>query len=105
MNQIDHAKIRREGARWIVLLTLNHARPTGSPEGHILSVLQSEYPDATAQELRKKLDYLAERGLIALDKQPNGHWHAKLSRDGIDVVDYTVPCEPGIARPTKYWAG
>jgi hypothetical protein len=27
----------------------------------------------------------------------------KLTRIGIDVVEYTVECDPGIARPKKYW--
>ena len=46
--QTDMAKIRRESLRWLILLTLNNARPVGAYEGPVLSVAQSEYPDATA---------------------------------------------------------
>ena len=47
---------------------------------------------------------MAERGLVTItgrDLQPQ--WFCKLDRYGIDVVEYTVACEPGIARPAKYW--
>ena len=102
-HQIDHARLRREALRWLILLTLNNARPIGAFEGLILSVAQSEYPDATPLELRRELDYLHERQLVKIDKQPTGRWHAELTRDGVDVAEYTVTCEPGIARPAKYW--
>lgn len=57
-------KIRRETIRWQILLTLNNAQPIGAFELLILSVIQSEFPDCTANELRKNLDYLNERELI-----------------------------------------
>jgi hypothetical protein len=100
---IDVAKVRRENLRWLVLLTLNNARPIGAGEGPILAVAQSEYPDATPLELRRELDYLGDRSLVILDKSPNGRWHAELTRHGVDIAEYTVECEPGIARPVKYW--
>lgn len=102
-HNIDVAKVRRESLRWLVLLTLNNARPLGSYEGPILAVAQSEYPDATAHELRLQLDYLDERKLVEVKKEPNGKWHCDLTRYGIDIAEYTIDCAPGIARPVKYW--
>lgn len=102
-HQIDHARLRREAIRWLILLTLNNARPIGAYEGMILSVAQSEYPDATALELRRELDYLHDRELVKVVKEPSGRWHAELTRFGVDVAEYTIDCEPGIARPVKYW--
>ena len=101
--QIDHSKVRRESLRWLILLTLNNARPMGAQEGPILSVAQSVYPDATQLEVRRELDYLHGRELVQLVKSPSGPWHAELSRHDVDVAEYTVDCEPGIARPAKYW--
>lgn len=101
--QIDMAKHRRESLRWLILLTLNNARPVGAFEMPILSVAQSEYPDATPMELRRELDYLADRSLVSLEKQPSGKWFADLTRHGVDIAEYTTACEPGIARPAKYW--
>lgn len=103
--QIDMAKHRRETLRWLILLTLNHARPIGAQEGLVLSVAQAQFSDATAMELRRELDYLDERELVKLLKSPSGIWHAELTRHGVDVAEYTVECEPGIARPAKYWPG
>jgi hypothetical protein len=103
MQTIDHPRLRREALRWLALLTLNNARPIGAFESLVLSVARSEYPDATALELRRELDYLHGRELVRLDKQPCGKWFAELTRHGVDVAEYTVDCEPGIARPAKYW--
>lgn len=100
---LDQTKIRRESIRWLVILTLNNARPLGAFEGPVLAVVQSEYPDATPLELRREVDYLAERKLLEIEKKPDGRWHVELTRHGMDVAEYTVDCEPGIARPGKYW--
>ena len=100
---IDTAKVRRESMRWNILLILNNARPVGAYEELVLATLQSIYPDATALELRRELDYLADRELVDLTKEPSGRWFADLTRHGTDVAEYTVDCDPGIARPQKYW--
>ena len=99
----DIANVRRESLRWLILLTLNNARPMGAQESPILAVAQSVYPDATPLELRRELNYLHDRDLVALMRSPSGPWHAELTRFGVDLAEYTIPCEPGIARPEKYW--
>lgn len=101
--QIDHARLRREAIRWLILLTLNNARPVGAFESLVLSVAQSEYPDATALELRRELDYLDDRKLVTVQRRPDGRWFAALTRFGVDIAEYTLDCAPGIGRPEKYW--
>lgn len=104
MTAPDLEKARRENLRWLILLALNSAQPIGASEQLLLSAIAPMIPDITQLELRRNLDYLAERELIAItgrDTQPA--WFCKLARYGIDVVEYTVPVESGIARPTKYW--
>ena len=32
-----------------------------------------------------------------------GAWFADLTRHGIDLAEYTVDCDPGISRPTRFW--
>ena len=100
---VDHEKTRREHMRWVLLLTLNNARPMGCYESVVLATVQGVYPDATELEVRRELDYLAERELLELKKEPSGRWFARLNRHGVDVAEYTVDCQPGIARPEKYW--
>lgn len=103
INAIDPAKARRDSMRWAVLLTLNNARPIGAHEALILSTIQSIYPDATQMELRRELDYLRDRQLLIIKEEPHGPWLADLTRLGVDIVEYTVDCQPGIARPAKYF--
>jgi hypothetical protein len=100
---IDQAKIRREGMRWAIILTLNNARPVGAYEELILMTVQAMWPDATALEVRRELDYLGERNLIHLKKEPCGRWFSDLTHYGVDIAEYTIDCHPGIARPAKYW--
>ena len=54
-SMVDMARVRRETLRWLVLLTLNNARPLGAMEMVVLSVVQATYPDATPMELRREL--------------------------------------------------
>ncbi len=100
---VDVARVRREDVRWQVILTLNNARPIGAYEELVLSVVRATYPDATALELRRELDYLEDRKLLAVRREPAGRWHCELTRYGVDVAEYTVDVEPGIGRPAKYW--
>ena len=96
-------KARREGMRWHIINTLNKARPYTSSEVFLLDVMRGIYPDATALELRQQLNYLKDRRLVELVKQPSGMWFADLNRLGVDIAEYTIDCEAGIARPPKYW--
>jgi len=98
----DIAKARREGLRWNILKMLHLAAPYTSSEGQIIGVMRGIYQDATPDELRRQLDYLFDRGLITIDKTPGGTWFVDIGRFGVDVVEYTVDCDPGIARPPNY---
>lgn len=100
---IDTVKIRRETIRWYLILALYNARPEEIVEDVLQMTMQSIYPDATPIEVRKELDYLADRKLVSLKKEPSGRWWADLTRYGVDIAEYTIDCDPGIARPKKYW--
>ena len=93
----DMAKIRREGMRWNLINTLNKFRPYTTPEQRIYEVMQAIYPDTTAMEVRRELDYLADRKLLTLDKQPSGTWYADLTTQLPTVSNgmITVPPGPG----------
>lgn len=100
---IDLEKARRETLRWLILLTLDKARPLGASEALIQSVIQQVPQPVTAHELRRELDYLADRDLVSISGRETPQWHAELTRIGVDVVEYTVDVYAGIARPKKYW--
>ena len=101
MINIDTAKVRRESMRWYILLTLNNARPVDPHEALVLSTIQGIHSDATQHEVRRELDYLADRQLVTLDKRPDGQWVCGLTHYGVDIAEYTIPCNPGIARPVR----
>lgn len=101
---LDIARSRREGLRWNILKMLHLSAPYTAGEVQIIDVMRGIYRDVTQDELRKQLDYLFDRCLITLDKTPTGQWFADIGRFGIDLVEYTVECEPGIARPPHYVA-
>ncbi|EAP2900163.1 hypothetical protein FTZ77_08080 [Salmonella enterica] len=100
----DVLRIRRESLRWCLLVALNKARPYTTSEQLLFDIARSVYPDTTKLEVRQELDYLSDRRLTEITRQPGGMWFADLTRTGIDLVEYTIPCEPGIARPDKYWS-
>jgi len=92
-------KERRERIRWFILRALDVSRPDGSHLPTVVDVIRTVYRDATDLEVKRELDYLAERDLLELKVDSIGGWYAKLERYGVDVVEYAVDCEPGIARP------
>ncbi|MDO4427821.1 MAG: hypothetical protein Q4B88_06800 [Moraxella sp.] len=100
---IDTLKIRRESMRWYLLLALHNARPLGAVDILLLDVVRSIWADGTPTEVHNQLDYLHSHHFVELTKRPDGHWHAKLTHIGIDVVEYVADCPVGISRPEKYW--
>ncbi|MDP8179095.1 hypothetical protein QJU87_05250 [Pasteurella skyensis] len=89
--------------RWQLLNILHKAVPYTTSEQFLFDVVSGIYPKVTKLEIRQQLDYLTDRKLIELDKQPHGVWFAEISRLGVDIVEYTIDCQAGIARPEKYW--
>jgi hypothetical protein len=98
---IDFHRMRREIIRWNLLRALDYARPEGTTETVLLLTIQGLYADATQREIRRELDYLEGRALLTIDGRHTGGWHACLDRNGVDLVEYAIACEPGIARPPK----
>jgi len=100
--KMDLAKARREELRWMILRSLYAAQPVGASEAIIRNAIDPCIPDLTITELRRELDYLAERDLVTISERNRPVWFAKINRNGVDIVEYTVDCQPGIARP-KEW--
>lgn len=96
---IDHAKIRREDMRWYLLVAANVSRPQGAYVESMLAIVRAVYTDATEVELKRELDYLEERELVKIERDGMDRWFVQLTRHGIDLVEYTVPVQPGISRP------
>lgn len=93
-------KLQREEARWRILATLNAGRPTSVTETLLHRVCNDLQLPLSQLDIRRELDYLASRKLVSVNKTQQV-WLAELTYVGVDVVEYTVPCEPGIARPPQ----
>lgn len=102
MNEIDLDQANREEARWRILRCLDAGRPLSVSETIIFRVLSDLSLPTTPHGLRRELGYLEGRALIKISNTETPTWSAELTRDGVDLVEYTVPCGAGIARPKKW---
>lgn len=55
---------------WNLINTLNKFRPYTTPEQRVCEVMLAIYPDTTSMEVRRELDYLADRKLVTLTSNP-----------------------------------
>jgi DNA-binding transcriptional ArsR family regulator len=102
VHEVDFERAQREEARWRILRALDAGRPGAVSETILFRCLADIKLKLTPRELRRQLDYLRDRQLITIMDEDGPTWSAELTRIGVDVVEYTVPCEPGIARPPKW---
>ncbi|WP_019672294.1 hypothetical protein [Psychrobacter lutiphocae] len=100
---IDLQKSRREGMRWYLLVAMHRGEPLGCSDHILKTIMDDIYGKVTPSELHQQLSYLEKKQTVTVTKSPDGHWHGRLTAVGIDIVDYTVDCPAGIARPAKYW--
>ena len=101
-NEID--KKKREVLRWRIIQTLNIGRPLPLGEDTILQTVSGLDMSATQTDLRRELDYLELRKLVTIDGRGVApQWTASLTRYGVDLAEYEIECEAGIARPQRYW--
>ena len=94
---------RLEGGRWHILQTCHVGGHIGVTETMIFHTLVNMWASTTRMWIRDQLSYLESRGLVAVERHAIKDWRATLTRHGWDVSTYVVDCEPGIARPPKYW--
>ena len=100
---IDAAKIRRESLRWYLVLAAYNVRPNEITEDVIQQTMRAIIHDVSPLEVRKELDYLEDRAMVKLRKEPSGRWWVDITRCGVDLAEYNIDCQPGIGRPEKYW--
>ncbi|HLW69386.1 MAG TPA: hypothetical protein VKS22_02070 [Candidatus Binataceae bacterium] len=100
---MDMGQRQREEARWRILRILDAGRPIGVGEEIILRVLDDLRLGLGPAGVRRELDYLSDLKLAEVGQEDDGSWYAKLTADGVDLVEYTAPAPPGVARPKRYW--
>ena len=94
---------RLQGARWEILRVCSVAGHLGATEAMVYHTLLSQWVGIERGWLRDQYAYLESRELVAVQRHEVEDWVISLTRHGDDVANYVVDCEPGIARPPKYW--
>ena len=87
--------------RWRIMYALNAGRPYGCNENLLVLALSDAQLAVDINDIRRNLEYLEGHKLVELDRHEI--WGAKLTSQGIDVVEYNADCPTGIGRPIKYW--
>jgi hypothetical protein len=100
---MDLEQKQREEARWRILRVLDAGRPIAVSENIIWRVLHDIRLPMSVSSLRREIDYLRDLGLVEIEGERTETWFAKLTAQGVDVVEYTVNAPAGVARPRKYW--
>lgn len=100
---IDLEQKNREEARWRMLRVIDAGRPIAVSEQIIWRVLTDIKLALSLNAVRRELAYLRDLGLVELEGEGAETWFAKLTANGVDVVEYNFPSPAGVARPRKYW--
>lgn len=100
---IDLEQKNREEARWRMLRVIDAGRPIAVSEQIIWRVLSDIKLVLSLNAVRRELAYLRDLRLVELEGEGSETWFAKLTANGVDVVEYNFPSPAGVARPRKYW--
>lgn len=100
-NAADLEQKQREDARWRMLRVLDAGRPIGVNEAIVWRVLHDVKISFSQMQIRRELKYLQDLSLVDIQGEDSETWSANLTASGVDIVEYTVECPPGIARPKK----
>ncbi len=82
---------------------LDAGRPIGLSETIVARLLADTQLDGSRDAVRRELDYLRDLGFVRIEVSDveDETWHARLTADGVAVVEYTMAAPAGIARPVK----
>ena len=100
-NGADLEQKQREDARWRMLRVLDAGRPIGVNEAIVWRVLHDVKLGLSQMQIRRELKYLQGLGLVDIEGEDSETWSANLTARGVNIVEYTVECPPGIGRPRQ----
>jgi hypothetical protein len=100
---MDLEQKQREEARWRILRVLDAGRPIAVSETIVWRVLHDIRLPMSVNSVRREITYLRDLALLEIEGEGTEIWFAKLTAQGVDVVEYTGNAPAGVARPRKYW--
>lgn len=97
-SKLELARLKMVRYRILKILDAGYPYPVG--EGLMVEVLADADLRVTQMEARKALQYLADKGYVALEEPKGGtHWEAQLLPPGVDYLQNAEIDDFGIARP------
>ncbi len=97
MNDLEKARLRM--IRYRILKILDAGRPSAVGEGLIRDVLTDVDLGASANDVRRALQYLDDKGYVELKESKRKPWNGRLLPKGIDYLEDVDQEDAGIARP------
>lgn len=102
---MDMEKAQREEGRWRILRTLDAGRPGKLSDTMLWRTLTDSELPLTLRDVKRELQFLEGLKLVKIDRRESlGEmlWFAELTSEGIQVVEYAIPCRAGIARAPRF---
>lgn len=97
----DMEPLQLLGLRWILLQAVHATVGIGATERMCLDAGQAAYPQVGPARVRAELEYLESHALVMLRRSEIRPWHASITGEGRDVVEYVAAAPNGIARPPR----
>lgn len=89
---LDLNAINSRFCRFHLMKVLHISAPiNGATEQTLQLALQGIGWPATSQDVRRQLFYLKQRGLVEIIDESKDVWSARLTPDGMDVMEETKP--------------
>jgi len=101
MNNSINSDTNLPACRWDILRTIHTGQRLGTTEKILFNTLVCDYLDVTADFIRNQLVYLERRDLVSINRYDEPSWRIHLTRVGWDLIEYRIPCDPGIRRPPR----
>jgi hypothetical protein len=99
VNEIERVRQQdREALRWRALNATYNGKPLGVTDALILRIVRDLGTNLSIDGIRETLDYLEGKGLLLVRRRAV-EWDARITDEGVDVVEGNLDCPPGIDKP------
>jgi hypothetical protein len=88
----------REALRWRALNATYNGKPLRVADSLILRIVRDLGDKLSIEAIREALDYLEGKDLLVVRRRAV-EWDARITDEGIDVVEGNMDCPAGVARP------
>jgi hypothetical protein len=99
VNEVQRVRQQdREALRWRALNAAYNGKPLGVTDSLILRIVRDLGQPLSIEAIRETLDYLEGKELLVVRRRAV-EWDARITDEGVDVVEGNMDCPAGIDRP------